>query len=314
MVAAVIGIAGRGATGDDRPLHADAGRTVERTLEHADHERTYLLHLPAGLHDGEAVPLVIALHGLTMDGPSMETITGLSDVADEKGFAVAYPNGLGRMWRFWERHELGQRVRREAGYVDDVGFIGALIDVLVANGTVDARRVYATGLSNGAYMSNRLAVSMSDRIAAIAPVAGTMSQALAELKPPRAMPVLYIHGTDDRIIGFDGVDGFTQRKSSLDAKELVAWWCDQNGCRKVVPGEALEDAADDGCRVVRSVYKNDAGPPVVFYEVNQGGHTWPDGRFQPERLLGPVCRDFNASAVMWEFFSQYSLPETASQP
>lgn len=309
----ICGLAASAAAADPPP-HPDAGQTVERSLDHADQQRTWLLHLPAGLKPGTAVPLVIALHGLSMDGGSMELLTGLSDVADRHGFAVAYPDGLGRMWRFWERHELGQRVRRERGYVDDVGFIAALIEELVTDGTVDARRVYVTGLSNGAFMSNRLALSLSDRIAAIAPVAGTMSFALADLKPPRSMPVLYIHGTDDRIVGFDGVDGFTRRKSSLNAEELVAWWCDQNGCRKLVPGETLPDAdADDGCRVVRREYRSENAAPVVFYEVSHGGHTWPDGRFQPERLLGPVCRDFNASEAMWEFFSRHSLPEAPAQ-
>ena len=298
---------------DDRSLHADAGRTVERSIEHAEHERTYLLHLPAGLHAGEAVPLLLALHGLSMDGQSMEALTGLSEVADEKGFIAVYPDGLGRMWRFWERHELGQRVRREFGYIDEVGFIEALIDSLIAEGLVDSRRIYVTGLSNGAYMTNRLAISLSDRIAAVAPVAGTMTRALSNLDAPRPMPFLYIHGTDDRIVGLDGVDSFTSIKSSLDANELVTWWCDHNSCKKEVTGRTLPDVAEDGCRVMQTVFDSDKGAPVVFYEVTDGGHTWPGGYFQPERLLGPVCRDFNASEVMWEFFSHYSLPERKTE-
>lgn len=298
----------------DSPRHPDAGQTRERELSHADRERTYRLHLPADMSTGTAVPLMIALHGLSMDGRSMEAVTGLNDVADAHHFAVAYPNGLGRMWRFWERSELGLRVRREAGYVDDVGFIEAMIDALVAEGTVDARRVYVTGLSNGAYMSNRLAISLSDRVAAIAPVAGTMSQALANLEPPKKMPVLYIHGTDDRIVGYDGIDGFTRRKSSLDAEEFVDWWCEHNGCDQDLPVESLDDVADDGCLVIRHVSTNDDQTPVVFYEVTRGGHTWPDGRFQPERFLGPVCRDFNASETIWRFCSQHALSESAGQP
>jgi polyhydroxybutyrate depolymerase len=295
----------------DAKLHPDAGQTIDRSLEHADRERTYLLHVPAELPADEPAPLVVALHGLSMDGQSMEALTGFSELADQEQFVVAYPDGLGRMWRFWERHELGQRVRREAGYADDVGFIAALIDALVAEKLVDGRRVYVTGLSNGAYMSNRLAISLSDRIAAIAPVAGTMSPALAGLKPPRPMPVLYIHGTNDHIVGFDGADGFTRRKVSLSAEELVDWWAEQNGCAPVDPAKSL-NSADDGCSVKLCEHPCDKGAPVVFYEVEQGGHTWPDGFFQPERLLGPVCRDFNASAVIWEFCSRFTLPETAT--
>lgn len=296
----------------DAKLHPDAGRTVDRSIEHADRERTYLLHVPAELPTGAAAPLVIALHGLSMDGESMEALTGFSALADKQTFVVAYPDGLGRMWRFWERHELGQRVRRETGYADDVGFIAAVIDTLVAEKLVDARRVYVTGLSNGAYMSNRLAISLSDRVAAIAPVAGTMSPALAELKPPRPVPVLYIHGTDDHIVGFDGADGFTRRKVSLSAQELVDWWAERNGCAPADPANLLSNSADDGCAVKLCRHPSEKEAPVDFYEVEQGGHTWPDGFFQPERLLGPVCRDFNASAVIWEFCSRFTLPESAT--
>lgn len=302
------------ATADEPARSADAEGTVERSLQHADRERTYLLHLPKGRKAGTGVPLVIAIHGLSMDGQSMEGLTGFDEVADKHGFAVAYPDGLGRMWRFWERHELGLRVRSERGYVDDVGFLSAIIDELVKEGTVDPHRVYATGISNGAYMSNRLAVSLSDKIAAIAPVAGTMVPAISNLEPPRAMPVLYIHGTDDRIIGFDGTDGFTRRKASLDAGEYVAWWCEHNQCAKTAPAETLPDSADDGCRVTRRSYRSERGAPIVFYEVANGGHTWPGGHFQPERLLGPVCRDFNASEVIWEFFSKQTLPDSVASP
>jgi polyhydroxybutyrate depolymerase len=293
-------------------LHSDAGQTVDRTIKHADHERSYLLHVPAELPAGKSAPLIIALHGLSMDGQSMEALTGFSELADEKGFVVAYPDGLGRMWRFWERHELGLRVRREAGYADDVGFIEAIIDTLVDEKLVDARRVYVTGLSNGAYMSNRLAISLSDRVAAIAPVAGTMSEALSALQPPRPMPVLYIHGTDDHIVGFNGADRFTRRKSSLSAEELVEWWAKRNGCALAEPPKTLKDSAADGCTVTLCHHPCDKDAPVDFYEIEQGGHTWPDGSFQPELLLGPVCRDFNASAAIWEFCSRFTLPETAT--
>lgn len=296
------------ARADDAPLHSGAGQTVERTIEHARRERTFLVHVPAKLPALKAVPLVIALHGLSMDGRSMEGLTGLSELADERSFVAVYPDGLGRMWRFWERHELGPKVRRETGYVDDVGFIEAVIDTLVKEAVVDPQRVYVTGLSNGAYMSNRLALSLTDRIAAIAPVAGTMTPALADLKPQRPMPILYIHGTDDRIVGFGGQDSFTDGKFSLSADELVEWWSERNGCGAVETRQLSDDAAD-GCTVTRYTHPCESGAPVVFYKVMEGGHTWPDGSFQPERFLGPVCRDFNASEAIWEFCSQYALPE-----
>lgn len=292
--------------------HSDAGRTVRRELTHADRERDYLLHLPSEMQTGKPVPLVIALHGLSMDGRSMEWLTGFSKVSDDQGFVVAYPNGLNRMWRFWERHELGERVLKEPGFVDDVGFLEAMIDELIADGLVDGSRVYVTGHSNGAYMSNRLACSLSDRIAAIAPVAGTMVPALSGTTPPRAMPVLYIHGTNDHIVGFDGVDGFTKKKSSLTADELVEWWAGHNACLAPHDPESLEDTTDDQTRVVRCLHPAcEDGAPVVFYKIDGAGHTWPGGALQPQRFLGRTCHDINASAVIWEFFSEHTLPESA---
>ena len=300
-----------GSAGDRRRCGAPVpGETVSRRLQHHGQNRTYRLHLPTGHKADAPAPLVIAIHGLGMEGEGMEVFTGLSQTADEHGFVVIYPDGLNRMWRFWERPELGERVKSEPGYVDDVGCIAAIIDMLVEEGYVDARRVYATGLSNGGYMSNRLACLMPDKIAAIAPVAGTMVAALAETKPDRPVPVLYIHGTNDRIVGYDGVDQFTRLKSSFTAEELVKWWAEQNGCADVSV-EHLEDTARDGCTVLRHVHatSGESGAPVIFYEIRGGGHTWPDGNRQPVLVMGTVCRDFNASAVIWEFFSQHALPE-----
>jgi polyhydroxybutyrate depolymerase len=292
---------------------AEPGNTVSRSLQHADLDRTYRLHLPRDFRAGAPVPLVIAIHGLGMNGEGMELFTDFSPVADEHGFAVVYPDGLNRMWRFWERPELGDQVKDEPGYVDDVGYIAALIDSLVAEGLVNPRRVYATGLSNGGYMSNRLACLLPDKIAAIAPVAGTTTPGLIETKPSRPIPVLYIHGTRDHIVGYDGTDQFTREKSSLSAQELVQWWAEQNGCGPVRE-EKLADAASDNCTVIRHVHPQAEGPhgaPVIFYEVKGGGHTWPDGKRQPVAVMGTVCRDFNASEVMWEFFSQFELADGA---
>jgi polyhydroxybutyrate depolymerase len=161
-------------------------------------------------------------------------------------------------------------------------------------------------------MSNRLACLLPDRIAAIAPVAGTSTAGLLETKPSRPIPVLYIHGTRDHIVGFDGTDQFTREKSSLSAEELVEWWAKQNGCGPV-QDETLADASNDGCTVIRHVHPavGEGGAPVIFYEVKGGGHTWPDGQFQPVLVMGTVCRDFNASEVMWDFFSQFELPASS---
>lgn len=294
-------------------LFASRGSAAEaesRTLEHNGKTRSYVLHLPKSSTKDRAVPLVMVLHGLGANGAMTQVLTGFDDVADKRGFAVVYPDGLNKMWNYWEGGLPAGKLKRERG-ADDIGFLTTLIDELVRDGIADKRRIYATGISNGAYMSNRLAIDSADRIAAIAPVSGTMIKFMAErMKAPQPMPVLYIHGTQDKVVGFDGTDFITKRASSLSADELVRWWAKRNGCDMEPKVESLPDKADDDITVKRHTFADKTGrAPVVFYELIGGGHTWPGGKLQPEALLGKTCRDFNASETIWEFFARHTHPE-----
>ncbi|MBI5760667.1 MAG: hypothetical protein HZA46_19285 [Planctomycetales bacterium] len=279
-------------------------------LEHDGRARTYILHLPKSHTKGSPVPLVVVLHGMGANGAITAALTQFDGVADKHGFAVTYPDGVNKIWNFAAERPAGKVLKRDRA-VDDVGFLTALIDELVRDRIAEKRRVYVTGISNGAYMSNRLGLDVSDRIAAIAPVAGTMPKFSAEKTwAPRSMPVLYIHGTQDKIVGFDGADLFTKRAFSLSAEEQARWWAKQNGCDLNAKVEQLPDKTDDETTVKRHTFAaKPGGAPVVFYEVIGGGHTWPGGSLQPEVLLGKTSRDFSASDVIWEFFSRHSLPE-----
>jgi polyhydroxybutyrate depolymerase len=285
--------------------------TEDRSLEHNGKTRAYRLHVPSSASaKGEPVPLVIVLHGAGANGKITEALTGFTRLGDRHTFAVAYPDGLAGLWRFWEgnRPVLAGRPARS----DDVGFIESLIANLVKEEIADPRRVYVTGISNGAYMSNRLACDLADQIAAIAPVAGTIVRAMTEsLKPLRPMPVIYFHGSDDKIVGIDGIDIFTRQPMSFSASELVAWWARNNGCAEPPIVDSLNDKVVDGTTVERRAFAvNGAGAPVVYYHIHGGGHTWPDGSFQPEALLGKTCHDISASELIWQFFSQHQLPES----
>jgi len=276
------------------------------SLTHAGQLRTYRLHRPRGAAEGRAMPLVIVMHGLGADGGMTQALSGFDAIADKHGFAVVYPDGLGRMWRFWEN--LDGKIAN--GSTDDVGFIAALIDQFVKEGLVDRRRVYATGISNGGYMSNRLGCSLSDKIAAIAPVAGSMLKLTTEqLRPSRVMPTMTFHGTADHIVQQNGTDAITKLGLSLSASEVAAWWAKANGCATVPQTESLPDKVDDGTRVVRHTYRTAKDEPlVVYYEIEGGGHTWPGGNFQPEVLLGKTSKEIVASELIWEFFRQHALP------
>jgi polyhydroxybutyrate depolymerase len=271
------------------PAFAQAA-TEERSLD----KRTYRFHM--GRAAKKPAPLIICIHGLGSNGQQTETLTGLSELADTKGFAVAYPDGERKMWRYQEGSE-------------DVEYIKALMDALVKSGEADPKRIYATGISNGAYMSNRLAIDLGDRIAAIAPVAGSLLKPMAAIaRPPRPMPVMAFHGTADEVVGYDGKDAISKRALSLPAEEMAAWWAQKNGCADKPEVEKIEDKADDQTNVERWSWKaGEKGAPVVFFKIEGGGHTWPGSKVNVEKLLGKCTREILASELLWEFFEKFSL-------
>src|SRR5208282_2572641 len=180
------------------PSHADELKPGDHVLALTvgQQGRTYLLHLPP-VYDGKRLlPLVIVLHGGGGNAPGAVRMTGFSEKADKGGFVVVYPNGSGRL----KTRLLTWNSGNCCGYaldnnVDDVGFIRALIDELVKTRSIDPKRVYATGMSNGGMMTYRLGCELSDKIAAIAPVAGALS--VENCQPTNPVSVIIFHGTAD---------------------------------------------------------------------------------------------------------------------
>ena len=187
-----------------------------RTLTVGGLNRTYVVHVPKGHDPKTPMPVVLALHGATMNGPMMAWFSGLNRKADEAGFIAVYPNGTGSFSSFtWNGGNCcGSAMQNN---VDDVAFIDALLDDLIASYHVDTRRIYATGMSNGAIMAYRLAAELSDRIAAIAPVSGAVGTEISQSKRP--VSVLHFHGTMDEYIPFQGGKG----KKSISGTQF--WLC-----------------------------------------------------------------------------------------
>jgi polyhydroxybutyrate depolymerase len=194
--------------------------------------------------------------------------------------------------------------------VDDVGFISRLIDELVGKLGIDRTRVYVTGFSNGASMTSRLGVELGDKLAAIAPVAGTLGINQAKRwQPVRAMPVMYLHGTADPFAYYTGGSAGTWKGSALSAPAYASWWAQKNGCGRQPVETAMPDRVDDGTRVTRNVYSScRANADVTFYSIDSAGHTWPGGEpWAPEAVTGKISRDLNASEEMWRFFQGHRL-------
>ncbi len=277
-------------------------------------KRTYLLYVPSSRDRDVLAPLLIALHGGGGKGKHMRRLTqgGFDRLADREGFIVVYPDGIERNWNDGRsREEVSYRAHQDN--VDDVGFISALIDRLVRELNVDPRRVYVTGMSNGAMMSHRLACELSDKITAIAPVSGNFPRNLyPSCSPSRPVSVLIINNVEDPLVPFAGgsVTGPWGRKKLgevLSTAETVRFWARHNRC-SLPPASGYEPDRDprDGTRTRKEVYRNgENNVTVILYAVEGGGHTWPGGyQYLDERIVGKTSRDMDANEVIWAFFKK----------
>lgn len=284
------------------------------TIRHGGLVRTWQLVDPAP--DGAGLrPLVLVLHGGGGIGDQMRTLTErqFELLAAREGFLVAYPDAWERNWN--DGRENREIAAQRAG-VDDVGFLAAVIDQCVRERRADPRRVYATGISNGAMMAHRLGIALAATVAAIAPVAGALPFNLKDETPAAPVAVLLINGTDDLMVPWAGgaVRGRLfggDRGKILGANATAEWWALRNGCRPTPTLTTLPDSVPgDGTRVLVNAYPGGRrGTEVRLYRIEGGGHTWPGGRqYLPELLVGKTCREFNAVETIWRFFAAHPKP------
>lgn len=274
----------------------------EKTLVHNDLEREYYVHVPSNYQDGDTWPLVINMHGYGSNRAQQLLYTGFNTVADDNSFIVVYPQGLA---------DLTGTTHFNAYFapsdIDDVGFISQLIDQLYTDYNIDLSRVYSTGMSNGGFMSYRLACELPERIAAIASVTGSMLPVqVTNCNPGRPIPAMQIHGTNDATVPFaypGGVGGYGE-----GIADVIGYWAENNTCNAVPDTTAIEDivAFDESTATKVTWTGCDADAEVQFYIVENGGHTWP-GAF-PVATLGVTNQDFAASPTIWEFFSRFQHP------
>ncbi len=281
----------------------------KRSITVDDLKRTHWIHVPPSYNAKKAAPVVLALHGAMMDAKMMEAFCQLNPTADKHGFIVVYPNGTGPggFFQTWNAGLFPGDLSKKK--VDDVKYLGKVLDDVIGVLNVDRNRIYAAGLSNGAMMSYRLAAEMSDRIAAIAPVAGTL--ALEKYNPKRPVPVVHFHGTKDTLIPFEGppkmkdVPAFMKFRSVEDS---ILACVNANGCDKK-PTETEIEMKADKIRVTRKIYRaGPSGAEVVLYTIETGGHTWP-GMIGSPAFLGANTSNISANEVMWEFFSRNPMPQ-----
>lgn len=291
-----------------------AAGTYRVDLEHGGRRRYYLLHVPPQAAAGTPLPLLLALHGGGGRAETMDDLAKLTGIADREGFLIAFPQGVAKNWNDGRR---GTGSQAEKEDVDDVGFLRAVVEDAAARLAVDRRRVYATGISNGAMMSSRLACEAADVIAAVAPVVGTAPEGFQlTCKPGRPVPVIAFLSTDDPLVPFGGgqIEAFVpfiKRGRVVSADAFAAFWAQNNGCAAEAQVTPMPDRVQsDRSRVVLHEFGGCRdGATAALYVVEGGGHTWPGGKQYLTRwLVGRTNRDVSASELIWRFFADHPRP------
>jgi polyhydroxybutyrate depolymerase len=257
--------------------------------------RTFHVHVPPGYDASKPTMLVFIFHGFTQHGVggdifAIEYLSQMDAVSDAQSFLVVYPDGVGNGWNAGLC--CGTAV---SSNIDDVGFFDDMLAHLGAEYCLDAKRVYAGGLSNGGFFSNRLGCERADVVAAIGPVAGPLD--ITPCNPSRPVPVFEVHGTTDPVVYYDG--GSASGADSVPA--AIATW------------ESLDKCTDP---VAQTVYMNGAatctaetmcagGSAVELCVIQNGGHEWPGGK---DDFLGNFSSDLDTSNQMIAFFNAHPLP------
>lgn len=272
-------------------------QTVTKSFAFDSLERSYRLHTPPTYDEIIPVPLMLNFHGLNSSAIIQEVYSQMSVVADSAGFIVAYPEGIDQRWNV-NIDDL------ENDSIDDVGFVSALIDTIVANYNIDTNRIYASGFSLGGFMCYRLACELSHRISAITSVSGLMSEPLLQnCHPTRSVSITQIHGTNDQVVAYNGDNQF------LSVDRVMDFWREKYEC-DIIPAVTpiTDEDPTDGSSVVRINYICALEPTeLVLFIINNGGHTWPGS---PIVLDGDVPNgDIDASHEIWTFVKKHSLNE-----
>lgn len=293
----------------------------KKTIEAGDHtltlkvgelERRYVVHVPPKLDAQKAVPVVVVFHGGGGTAKAVMEQTGWARKADEAGFLAVFPeatppdpdkpakfSGNPQTWNDGSgRFHAGERD------IDDLGFVKAMLDDLGKKFRVDPKRIYATGFSNGASMTFRVGVELSDRFAAIASVAGAIW--LKNPKLARPVPLLYITGTEDKLNPIEGgavhLGKLTFTKPP--ARQEIDQWAAMLGC----PKEPQETRDQNGVKtMIYGPGREDS--EVVFITIEGMGHAWPGGKSHlPESLVGKTSDKIKATDTIWEFFQKHPRP------
>ncbi len=271
--------------------YAQNGVTILDSIKSNNIMRKFRLYVPNS-YTGQAVPLILNLHGYTSNSSQQQPYSNFMPIADTAKFLMVYPDGKAPLGQQYWNAGFG-------GTENDVLFMSDLIDSLGIYYNIDLNRVYSCGMSNGGIMSYYLACNLPNRIAAIASVTGDMLNVWSTCAPTRPFPVMEIHGTNDNTVPYNGDATF----APIDS--VIKKWSIHNNCAVTpVTFSVPNISTTDNSTAVNYKYINgNLGATVELYKVTGGGHAWPGAL----PVIANTNQDFKASIEIWRFFRQYKL-------
>lgn len=306
LVALAAGLFGYFIYSPDPELPKLSGELSKASIEFGGLKRSYLSYVPKALPAGS--PMVLVMHGSGEAAAQIRVGTGygFERLADQYGFVVVYPNSYTFDWN--DCSKVGDFNVNGVG-VDDVGFLGALVDKLVAEMGVDQNRVFASGVSSGGFMSIRLAVESPSKFRAVAAVSANVPTAdNFKCKPGGpGTSVMIMNGTKDPLVPFAGGESsllglFYKGGNVRSSRESAEYFADIN--KISTPPATSQTSFAEGIRVEQVIWRNDGRTEVELLAIQGGGHGLPQPYWRRPRLLGPSPMEPNGPALIWEFFQR----------
>jgi polyhydroxybutyrate depolymerase len=281
-----------------------ATRAVRKTIAVDRLNRQYLVFTPRVLPPFS--PVAVVLHAGGGSARRMERRTRFNALAAQQGFVVVYPESIGGNWNDGRGCSA---IRAQRENIDDVTFVRRILDEVASQHSIDRRRVFVTGASNGAMLAHRLAAEASDIICAIAPVVGGMAPAIAtNFCPEFPVSILIIQGAADPIVPIAGgsivVDRFERRGEVISTHDVVTRYCSRNGNSGEAERTILDVDPHDATSLEMVRYHDGiGGTKTSLYLIKGGGHAWPGPPLNRlDRKLNLASQDISATDVIWDFF------------
>jgi polyhydroxybutyrate depolymerase len=275
---------------------------VKITLQYDGRQRYYLVHVPPGYDNNTPTPMVFVIHGGGGNPAQIEAQVDFTPLSDRDNILLVYPAGSSGAFDdvllTWNTGFTDTYADKQN--FNDVGFLLKVLDDVSSRYNIDRKRVYATGMSQGAFMSYHLACEAADKITAVAPVAGSF--AVDSCHPSVPVSVMAFMGLNDGFVRYNGQPGKHVIKPHASARDALAFWVQKDGLSKTPPKREQIRHAE------LEVYgPGTDGVEAGLWTLTDAGHGWP-GKHGERKQAEKSNMDISATEIIWEFFKRHSRP------